>query len=306
MGKRVLIVDDAYFMRNLIKKALREAGYEIAGEAKNGSEGVSLYFELKPDIVTMDINMPDISGIEATQQIMMNDPNANIIAVTGSDNDEVKDAILSAGAKGFLKKPFQPAFLLSKIEDMFIIPQDEAVQPVLDSIEQDTEQVDDFFEDQEIDLLNKPDENRESLLVIENQEDRIMFPEDLSAKEKFALVDNNSITALNHQESLESVLSNKIQEEEISQDEERSSFTETINIVSLDQEEKNDIPEPKSYLEIRPPRGKVLTDPVLHQQDSIASEDMDTLIINASEDEQNKSSHKKGILAFIFNLFKIK
>lgn len=100
MGKvTVLIVDDAYFMRNLIKRTLKEADYDVVGEAKNGMEGVKMYFDLRPDIVCMDINMPDISGIEATKQIMSKDPQAKVIAITGNNDDEIKRQMIEAGAK---------------------------------------------------------------------------------------------------------------------------------------------------------------------------------------------------------------
>lgn len=195
LSHRVLIVEDAYFMRNLIRKAVREAGYEVVGEAKNGTEGIKLYFELKPDIVTMDINMPDISGIEVTRQILSKDPKAKIIAITGDSKDDVKQKMLEAGAKEYLKKPFQPAFLLTKIENMLQEQEEVVVTPTAEEVvlvdESPTltkEVVDDFFEDMEIELLDKPDETRTKVLVVENNEDMIEFPEEYEVNEdEFAL-----------------------------------------------------------------------------------------------------------------------
>lgn len=187
MSKRVLIVDDAYFMRNLLKKALKEAGYDVIGEAKNGKEGIKLYFELKPDIVTMDINMPDISGIEVTKQILSKDPHAKIIAVTGNNDDSVKQEILSAGALEYLQKPFQPAFLWSKIDKMFeVLEETFEVEERLEEVPVSSppasvvmnESVEDSFEDVEIEVMDKPDESKSQTFVIENDMDEIEFPDE--------------------------------------------------------------------------------------------------------------------------------
>lgn len=80
--KKVLIVDDAIFMRNVIKNILLNHGFDVVGEASNGLEAVQKYEELKPDIVTMDITMPIMSGIEALQYILANDPDAKIVMIT--------------------------------------------------------------------------------------------------------------------------------------------------------------------------------------------------------------------------------
>ncbi|PLS19707.1 hypothetical protein CVD28_04655 [Bacillus sp. M6-12] len=187
MSKTVLIIDDAYFMRNLLKKALKEAGYEVVGEAKNGKEGIKFYFELKPDIVTMDINMPDISGIEATKQILSKDPNAKIIAVTGNNDDEIKRQILEAGVLEYLQKPFQPAFLWSKLEKMLEEP--ETVELEAETVVEEIEIApsspviameadEDNFDNFEIEIMDKPDESKSMTFVIENEEDSIEFPEE--------------------------------------------------------------------------------------------------------------------------------
>lgn len=232
---KVLIVDDAYFMRNLIKKALREGGYEVIGEAKNGTEGLQLYRELKPDLVTMDIKMPDISGVEVTRQIMKEDPNAQIIVITGNNNDDIKQEIMQAGAKDYLRKPFQPAFLLKKVEKIFQV-QEEEVQEVLledtassivesnnESIKEndDSEVVvtsshedveDDLFEnmDMEIELQNQPDKSKEAVFVIENQEDIFEFPEEyrIEEKEKEHSLTKDSLLELVEEEEIELASSN--------------------------------------------------------------------------------------------------
>jgi DNA-binding NarL/FixJ family response regulator len=204
--KTVLIVDDAYFMRNLIKKTLKEAGYEVIGEAKDGKEGVRLYFELKPDVVTMDINMPHMSGIEATKEILSKDPNAKIIAVTGNNDENKKRQILEAGAKEYLQKPFQPAFLWSKL-DKVLQENEEIEMEIIDepsSKEETTksssvviaEAIEDDFDNMEIEIMDKPDESKNITLVIENEEDSIEFPEEYQEiveeeKERFKLSKEN-------------------------------------------------------------------------------------------------------------------
>lgn len=102
---KVLIVDDSPAVRRLLKRILTEAQYEVVGEAKNGLEAVELYFTLKPDVVTMDITMPEMEGIEALKQIKKRDPKAKVIMLTSlSDVQSVKEAIL-AGAANYVIKP---------------------------------------------------------------------------------------------------------------------------------------------------------------------------------------------------------
>jgi len=111
---KVLIVDDAAFMRLTLKNVLLPAGYQIE-EAGNGAEAVIKYNETRPDIVTMDITMPEKDGIQATREIVGSDPAAKIIMVSALGQEKmVKDAIL-AGAKDFIVKPFQPDRILDAI-----------------------------------------------------------------------------------------------------------------------------------------------------------------------------------------------
>lgn len=105
--KKVLIVDDAAFMRLAIKTLLEKNGYEVIGEAENGAIGLEKYKELKPDIVTMDITMPEMTGIEALKKIKTFDPSAKVIMLSAMGQESmVKEAILS-GAKTFIVKPFK-------------------------------------------------------------------------------------------------------------------------------------------------------------------------------------------------------
>lgn len=248
MSNTVLIVDDAFFMRNLLKKHLKEAGYEVIGEAKNGKEGIKLYFELKPDIVTMDINMPDISGIETTKQILSKDPHAKIIAVTGNSDDEIKRQIFEAGVKDYLQKPFQPAFLLSKIEKMleepdsdnsheeFVIEESGASKQVAENPTLIVDGNDNSIEDNfEIEIMTQPDQTKVATLEIKNEGDDILFPtgyegnseEFVLTKEKveemndpvIELVDNQTLNEIEGQgEPVELVIEERVElvmEEEV-------------------------------------------------------------------------------------------
>lgn len=104
--KKVLIVDDADFMRMAIRLMLEKNGFEVVGEARNGSEAVIRYKELRPDIVTMDITMPEMSGIEALISIRKFDPKAKIVMVSAMGQEPmIRDAIIN-GANSFIVKPF--------------------------------------------------------------------------------------------------------------------------------------------------------------------------------------------------------
>lgn len=107
MAKKILIVDDAAFMRMMIKDILTKNGYEISGEAENGLKAVEKYKEDKPDLVIMDITMPEMDGIEAVKKIKDLDPNANIIMCSAMGQQAMVIEAIQAGAKDFVVKPFQ-------------------------------------------------------------------------------------------------------------------------------------------------------------------------------------------------------
>ncbi len=119
-GKKVLIVDDSGYMRKVIRRHLEPQGLEIVGEAKDGIEAIQLYKELKPDVVTMDISMREMNGIEATKRIKQIDPNAKVIVISAlGDARFIKEAI-KAGARDYIIKPFQEERLLSSIKNALI------------------------------------------------------------------------------------------------------------------------------------------------------------------------------------------
>lgn len=115
---KVLIVDDAAFMRIQIKNMLTKNGYEVAGEAENGKQAVEFFKELKPDVVTMDITMPEMSGLDALREIVKMDPGAKVVMVSAMGQEAmVRDAILS-GAKGFIVKPFKEEGIIAAIKKL--------------------------------------------------------------------------------------------------------------------------------------------------------------------------------------------
>lgn len=116
MAATVLIVDDAMFMRRMLADILQKGGYQILGEGASGKEAVEKYKELKPDLVTMDIIMPDMSGIEAVKEIKKTDPKAKILIVSAMGQQALVMEAIQAGALDFVVKPFQPSRVLEAIE----------------------------------------------------------------------------------------------------------------------------------------------------------------------------------------------
>ena len=113
---RILVCDDAAFMRMTLIKLLQSAGHEVVGEAENGLEGVEKYKLLHPDIVLMDITMPELDGIEATVQIKEFDPKAGIIMVSAMGQQDKVFAAIKAGATDFVVKPFKEEVLTACID----------------------------------------------------------------------------------------------------------------------------------------------------------------------------------------------
>lgn len=112
---KVLIVDDAAFMRMMIKDILQKNGFEVVGEASNGIEAVNLYKKEKPDVVTMDITMPDMDGIEAVKEIKAFDSEAKIIMCSAMGQQSMVMDAIKSGAKDFIVKPFQSDRVLEAI-----------------------------------------------------------------------------------------------------------------------------------------------------------------------------------------------
>ena len=115
MAVRVLVVDDAAFMRMMVKDILSKNGYEVVGEAENGMKALEKYQELKPDLVTMDITMPEMDGISAVKEIKKVDPNAKIVMCSAMGQQAMVIEAIQAGARDFIVKPFQADRVLEAV-----------------------------------------------------------------------------------------------------------------------------------------------------------------------------------------------
>lgn len=120
MAIKVMIVDDAMFMRNMIAEIFQGKKYgnedfQVVAEAENGLEAVEKYREHRPDVVTMDIVMPEMTGIEALKEIMDIDPGANVVMCSALGQDSLVMEALDSGARDFIVKPFQPGKVLDVV-----------------------------------------------------------------------------------------------------------------------------------------------------------------------------------------------
>ncbi len=121
MPKSILVVDDAVFMRRLLRDLLAGAGYRVH-EAVSGRDAVEKYAEVRPDLVTMDLGMPGMSGLDAIARIRAEDDQARIVVVSASASDEVVDRAKALGASAFVRKPFQPTTVLDTVRKALLVP----------------------------------------------------------------------------------------------------------------------------------------------------------------------------------------
>ena len=112
---RVLVVDDAIFMRRMLSDILKHGGYDIVAEAENGIDGIKQYKKVKPDLVTMDIIMPEMGGIEAIKAITRFDKAAKVIIVSAMGQQQLVVEAIQAGARDFIVKPFEPSRVLTAV-----------------------------------------------------------------------------------------------------------------------------------------------------------------------------------------------
>jgi two-component system chemotaxis response regulator CheY len=116
VSRTVLICDDAIFMRTMVGDILTQAGFEIVGEAETGVQAVEKYKLLRPDLVTMDIVMPDMGGIDAVKEITTWDPNAKVVMCSAMGQQALVNEALQAGASDFVVKPFQPNRVIEAVQ----------------------------------------------------------------------------------------------------------------------------------------------------------------------------------------------
>jgi two-component system chemotaxis response regulator CheY len=113
---RVLVVDDAAFMRKMVSDALVKGGHEVVGEAGNGNEAIARYQELRPEVTTLDITMPEKDGLQALQEIMALDPGARVVMCSALGQESKVLESIKIGAKDFVVKPFQPDRVLGAVD----------------------------------------------------------------------------------------------------------------------------------------------------------------------------------------------
>ncbi|MDI6601743.1 MAG: response regulator [Thermoanaerobacteraceae bacterium] len=116
MGKNIMIVDDAAFMRMMIRDILTKNGYTVVGEADNGATALDKFQELNPDLVIMDITMPEVDGIQAVKEIRKVDPNAKIIMCSAMGQQAMVIEAIQAGARDFIVKPFQAERVIEAVK----------------------------------------------------------------------------------------------------------------------------------------------------------------------------------------------
>lgn len=116
--KKVLIVDDAAFMRMAMRTLLERNGFEVVGEAEDGAAGAKKYMELKPDIVTMDITMPKMNGIEALKQIRAYDPDSKVVMVSAMGQEKFVRESVILGAKSFVVKPYKEDHVIKTLSQV--------------------------------------------------------------------------------------------------------------------------------------------------------------------------------------------
>ncbi len=116
MPRTVLICDDAIFMRTMVGDILQQAGFEVVGEAETGVQAIEKYEQLRPDLVTMDIVMPDMGGIDAVREITKRHPGARVLMCSAMGQQALVVEAMQAGARDFVVKPFQPSRVLEAVE----------------------------------------------------------------------------------------------------------------------------------------------------------------------------------------------
>ena len=115
MSHRVLIADDAAYMREMLRDILSQGGYEIVAEASDGDEAVQAYREHRPDLVTLDIVMPRKSGLDALREMIAEDPGASVVICSALGQEALVKDMMNSGAKGYLVKPFKPDQVLEVV-----------------------------------------------------------------------------------------------------------------------------------------------------------------------------------------------
>jgi two-component system chemotaxis response regulator CheY len=125
---KIMVVDDAIFMRSMLRDIFARGPFVIAGEAENGLEAVRMYHELRPDLTTMDIVMPQMDGITALREIVRLDPDAKVVMCSALGQEALIAEAIEAGARDFIVKPFQPSRVLRVVQS--VLGLDDQLRPL--------------------------------------------------------------------------------------------------------------------------------------------------------------------------------
>ena len=120
MARTALVVDDVGFVRKTLTKILTDSNYQVIGEAEDGHTAVQLYKKLQPDVVTMDVVMPQMSGIEATRKIVQMDKGARIVIISAMEQESIIMEAINAGARDYVLKPFTVEDIVKTLERVFV------------------------------------------------------------------------------------------------------------------------------------------------------------------------------------------
>ena len=119
MARKLLVIDDSPFVFKAVTKALQGTDYEVVGNALNGQMGIDMYIETRADVITLDVTMPVMDGLETARELLKINPNAKIIMLSAMGDETLLNQAREIGVKYFLTKPFQPASLQAKLAEVF-------------------------------------------------------------------------------------------------------------------------------------------------------------------------------------------
>lgn len=118
MSKKILVVDDSYYMRTILKNMITDAGYEVVDEAANGQDAINLADKEKPDLITLDLILPDNSGLDVLKKLRSSYPNIQVIVVSAVGQENIVQQALEVGAEAYIVKPFEEPKVVSTIKEV--------------------------------------------------------------------------------------------------------------------------------------------------------------------------------------------
>lgn len=121
MAEKILVVDDSYYMRTILKNMIIDAGYNVVDEAANGQDAISIASKEQPDLITLDLILPDNSGLDVLKKIKSNDPNIHIIVVSAVGQENIVQQAIENGAAAYIVKPFEEKKVIETIKEVLAV-----------------------------------------------------------------------------------------------------------------------------------------------------------------------------------------